>query len=124
RCSGSSNGTAASRPARISSTSPARRLNVTKGCCPTDRRQQHISGERMSQPNVVVLGSGMAGLGATHRLHADGITPIIYDTNYYHGGHTASFRSESGFLFDLGPHISYTNDPRIQELMVDSVELN
>src|SRR5262245_52771752 len=75
----------------------------------------------MASPNVVVLGSGMAGFGAAHRLHADGITPVMYDKNSYHGGHTASFRTE-GFMFDLGPHISYTKDPRIQELLADSVD--
>jgi len=76
----------------------------------------------MSVPNIVVLGSGMAGFGAVHRLHAEGITPVMYDKNSYHGGHTASFRYDSGFLFDLGPHISYTKDPRIQELLAESVD--
>ncbi len=64
----------------------------------------------------------MAGFGAAHRLHAEGIAPVMYDKNNYHGGHTASFRYESGFLFDVGPHISYTKDPRIQELFANSVE--
>lgn len=73
-------------------------------------------------PNVVVLGSGMAGFGAAYRLHADGITPVMYDKNVYHGGHTASFRSESGFLFDVGPHISFTKDSRIQDLFAESVD--
>jgi len=72
-------------------------------------------------PNIIVLGSGMAGFGAAYRLHAEGITPAMYDKNNYHGGHTASFRYDSGFLFDVGPHISYTKDPRIQELFADSV---
>jgi protoporphyrinogen oxidase len=72
-------------------------------------------------PNIVVLGSGMAGFGAAHRLHAQDITPVMYDKNGYHGGHTASFRSESGFLFDVGPHISFTKDPRIQNLFAESV---
>jgi len=63
----------------------------------------------------------MAGFGAAYRLHAEGITPAMYDKNNYHGGHTASFRYDSGFLFDVGPHISYTKDPRIQELFADSV---
>jgi len=76
----------------------------------------------MSKPNVVVLGTGMAGFGAAHRLHAEGIAPIMYDKNAYHGGHTASFRFESGFLFDMGPHISYTKDTRIQDLFADSVD--
>jgi protoporphyrinogen oxidase len=73
-------------------------------------------------PNVVVLGTGMAGFGAAYRLHGEGITPVMYDKNAYHGGHTASFRYESGFLFDIGPHISYTKDPRIQNLFADSVD--
>ena len=73
-------------------------------------------------PNVVVLGTGMAGFGAAHRLYGEGITPVMYDKNVYHGGHTASFRYESGFLFDIGPHISYTKDPRIQNLFADSVD--
>jgi protoporphyrinogen oxidase len=63
----------------------------------------------------------MAGCGAAYRLHNEGLVPIVYDKNNYHGGHTASFRYESGFLFDIGPHISYTKDPRIQELFADSV---
>jgi protoporphyrinogen oxidase len=73
-------------------------------------------------PNIVVLGSGMAGFGAAHRLHAEGITPVMYDKNNYYGGHTASFRSDSGFLFDVGPHISFTKDSRIQNLFAESVD--
>jgi protoporphyrinogen oxidase len=76
----------------------------------------------MSRPNIVVIGSGMAGFGAAHRLHAEGITPVMYDKNSYYGGHTASFRYETGFLFDVGPHISFTKDTRIQEIFADSVE--
>jgi protoporphyrinogen oxidase len=73
-------------------------------------------------PNIIVLGTGMAGFGAAYRLHSEGVTPVMYDKNGYHGGHTASFRDDSGFLFDIGPHISYTKDPRIQNLLADSVE--
>lgn len=72
--------------------------------------------------SIVVLGTGMAGFGAAYRLHAEGITPSMYDKNSYHGGHTASFRYETGFLYDVGPHISFTKDPRIQELFADSVD--
>ena len=63
----------------------------------------------------------MAGFGAAHRLHAEGVTPVLYDKNGYHGGHTASFRNDSGFIFDLGPHISFTKDTRIQDLFAESV---
>jgi protoporphyrinogen oxidase len=71
--------------------------------------------------NIIVLGTGMAGFGAAYRLHSEGITPVMYDKNDYHGGHTASFRNR-GFLFDIGPHISYTKDARIQKLLADSVD--
>ena len=64
----------------------------------------------------------MGGFGAAYRLHAEGITPAMYDKNLYHGGHTASFRNETGFLYDLGPHISFTKDTRIQDLFADSVD--
>src|SRR5271167_47698 len=73
-------------------------------------------------PNVVILGTGMAGFGAAHRLHSAGITPALYDKNEYYGGHTASFRYDTNFVFDLGPHISFTKDPRIQDLFADSVD--
>ncbi len=72
--------------------------------------------------NIVVLGSGMAAFGAAHRLHSEGVSPSLFDKNAFHGGHTASFRGDSGFLFDVGPHISFTKDSRIQELFADSVD--
>jgi protoporphyrinogen oxidase len=64
----------------------------------------------------------MAGFGAATHLHAEGIRPVVYDRNYYYGGHTASFRDKKGFLFDLGPHISFTKDPRIQDLFAKYVD--
>ena len=73
-------------------------------------------------PNITVLGSGMAGYGAANVLHAEGVRPIIYEKSPYYGGHTASFRDQHGFLFDLGPHISFTKDPRIQNLLAEYVE--
>ncbi len=74
------------------------------------------------EPNIVILGSGMAGFGAAYRLHAEGLKPVIYERSGFHGGHAASFRREGGFLFDIGPHISFTKDPRIQGLFAESVD--
>ena len=70
---------------------------------------------------IVVLGTGMAGMGAAHRLHAEGRRPVLYDQSSYPGGHTASFTHDSGFTFDIGPHISFTKDERIQQLFADAV---
>jgi protoporphyrinogen oxidase len=72
--------------------------------------------------DIVVLGSGMAGFGAAYRLSAEGIRPVLYEKSPYYGGHTASFRDEKGFLFDLGPHISFTKDTRIQDLLAGYVD--
>ena len=72
--------------------------------------------------SIVVLGTGMAGFGASHRLRTEGIRPVVCDKNPHYGGHTASFRDEHGFLFDLGPHISFTKDVRIQDLFAQYVD--
>ena len=73
-------------------------------------------------PNIVILGTGMAGFGAAYRLHGEGITPVMYDKNSYHGGQTTSVRYDTGFVFDHGPHISFTKDLRIQELLAENVD--
>jgi len=73
-------------------------------------------------PSIVILGSGMAGFGAAYRLHAEGLTPTMFERSGFPGGHTASFLRDGGFLFDIGPHISFTKDPRIQELFAESVD--
>jgi protoporphyrinogen oxidase len=64
----------------------------------------------------------MAGFGAVSFLHAQGIRPTVYDRNPYFGGHTASLRDRHGFLFDFGPHISFTKDARIQSLFAGYVD--
>src|SRR5512138_2107496 len=66
---------------------------------------------------IVVIGSGMAGFGAATRIAAEGKRAVVYDQNSYYGGHTASFRDDNGFLFDLGPHISFTKDERVQKIL-------
>jgi len=72
--------------------------------------------------NVAVLGSGMAAWGAAYQLQCEGVRATMYDQNSYYGGHTASFRHDTGFTFDIGPHISFTKDERIQQLFAESVD--
>jgi protoporphyrinogen oxidase len=71
---------------------------------------------------ISILGSGMAGCGAAHYLNAEGVDSVMYDKNPYFGGHTASHRYESGFTFDEGPHISFTEVERIQHLLAENVD--
>jgi protoporphyrinogen oxidase len=70
---------------------------------------------------ITILGSGMAGCGAAHCLNAEGIDSVMYDKNSYFGGHTASHQYESGFTFDEGPHVSFTDVERIQKLLAENV---
>jgi protoporphyrinogen oxidase len=71
---------------------------------------------------IAIIGSGMGGLGAANRFRAEGIQPTIYEKKNFYGGHTTSFRFKEGFLFDVGPHISFTKDTKIQDLFADSVD--
>jgi protoporphyrinogen oxidase len=71
---------------------------------------------------ISILGTGMAGWGAAYRLQQEGIPTITYDKNAYHGGHTASFKHDTGFIFDEGPHVSFTKHERLQKLFAESVD--
>lgn len=70
---------------------------------------------------IAILGGGMAGFGAAHRLHLEGVGSVLYEKKPYHGGHTASYKHRNGFIFDDGPHISFTKNQRIQKLFAESV---
>ena len=83
----------------------------------------HLSAKEQPVSNgIVVIGSGMAGFGAATRIAAEGGRAVVYDQNSYYGGHTASFRDAKGFLFDLGPHISFTKDERVQKFLAENVD--
>ncbi len=71
--------------------------------------------------SIAILGSGMAGLGAASRLAESGVRATVFEKRSRPGGHTRSFRSETGFVFDDGPHISFTKNQRLQELFAESV---
>ena len=70
---------------------------------------------------VVILGSGMAGWGAAHRLHAHGVRPVMLEKNGYIGGHTTTHEFPGGWLFDEGPHVSFTKDERFRAILAANV---
>jgi len=76
----------------------------------------------MPPPKFTILGTGMAALGAATALAAEGVRATCYDKNAYPGGHTASWMSKGGFLFDEGPHLSFTRNERIQDLLAANVD--
>lgn len=71
---------------------------------------------------VAVLGTGMAGFGAGFALETAGVPFVCYDKNPHFGGHTWSFRYESGFVFDEGGHISFTKHGRIRDLLAANID--
>lgn len=75
----------------------------------------------MKETGIRILGAGCAGFGASHKLWEEGIEPVIYEARDHHGGHTSTFAYEDGFIFDEGPHISFTKNERIQKLFAESV---
>lgn len=70
---------------------------------------------------VAILGTGMSAVGAARRLRSEPVETVLYDRSTHPGGHTISLRYEGGFVFDIGPHVSFTSDPRIQEIFAESV---
>jgi protoporphyrinogen oxidase len=71
---------------------------------------------------IVILGSGMAGFGAAHRLYSAGTDSILFEKKPHYGGHTASHQYKEGFIFDEGPHVSFTKDERIQRLFAANID--
>jgi protoporphyrinogen oxidase len=65
--------------------------------------------------NVAVIGAGLAGLAAVSRLDARGCQAVAYEASDDWGGHARSEDCE-GFVFDEGPHVSFTPDPEVRRL--------
>ncbi len=71
---------------------------------------------------IAILGAGMAGFGASYRLNQNNVKSEIYEKNKHHGGNSSSFKFDNGFIFDMGPHISFTQVTQIQKLFAASVD--
>lgn len=76
----------------------------------------------MSDKQHVILGAGIAGLGAARAFSEAGESSVIYDRSSEPGGHTRTHRTENGFAFDEGPHVSFTQNERVQEIFSDAVD--
>jgi protoporphyrinogen oxidase len=71
---------------------------------------------------LAILGTGMAGFGAAHAAHEAGVRPVMYDMHDHIGGHTASYEFPGGWTFDEGPHVSFTDNTRIQDLLAANID--
>ena len=62
----------------------------------------------------------MAGLGAAHRLNSEGRKARVLDKNAYAGGHTTT-HIRDGYVFDEGPHVSFTKNERIKKFFAEAI---
>ncbi len=74
----------------------------------------------MKDLGIRILGAGCAGLGASYELNNQGVKPVIYEAHEHAGGHTFSHVFDDGFIFDEGPHVSFTKNERIKNLFAES----
>ena len=72
--------------------------------------------------DFVVIGSGMAACGAIYEMRQHGVAPVVLDGAEDPGGHTKTRVYQGGWTFDEGPHISFTRDSRIQEILADNID--
>jgi protoporphyrinogen oxidase len=66
-------------------------------------------------PRIVVLGGGIAGLGAAWRTAMAGMETDVLELKPYVGGMAHTHRTDDGYLFDFGPHRFHTHNPAILE---------
>lgn len=76
----------------------------------------------MAGSNIAILGAGMAGFGAAHHLHENGVQARLFEARPQIGGLTSSYDYKDGFIFDEGVHISFTSNQRIRDLFAQSVD--
>jgi protoporphyrinogen oxidase len=67
---------------------------------------------------VTILGSGISGLSVSYYAGHDKC--VIYEADAHYGGHVYS-EEQDGFVWDDGPHVSYTKNEYIQQLFCDLV---
>jgi len=70
---------------------------------------------------IAILGGGIAGLGAAFEFSHHDIKSTIFEKADTHGGHAKSYDVQ-GFVYDDGPHVSFTKNERVKQLFAESVE--
>ena len=68
---------------------------------------------------ISIIGSGIAGLSCSY--HAGHENCILFEKNKYFGGHLYSHKVD-GFVWDEGPHISFTKHDYVRDLFEKSTK--
>jgi protoporphyrinogen oxidase len=73
----------------------------------------------MDSAKIAILGAGMAGMAAAKTLSDQDCT--VFEARNQPGGHASSFHT-NGFIFDEGPHLSFTPFDRVKTFFARSVD--
>ena len=68
----------------------------------------------MKSNNIIIIGSGIAGMAAAIRLKSVGYNVEVFEANPYAGGKLTAFKA-NGYRFDMGPSL-FTMPDLIEEL--------
>ncbi len=71
--------------------------------------------------NIVILGAGMAGYGAAKKFKDSNVDALIFEKENHYGGHCSSYIFENKWVFDDGPHISFTKHDKVKNLFAQNV---
>lgn len=74
----------------------------------------------MDKVDVIILGAGIAGLGASLKARELGKESIIFEVNSRAGGLLDNFQVQ-GFRFDNAVHLSFATEPEVRDIF-DKVE--
>lgn len=65
--------------------------------------------------NYIILGAGIAGLGASYSLYEHGEKSVIYEQDNTYGGLCGNFTID-GFRFDRFVHFTFTKNEKVNEI--------
>ena len=71
---------------------------------------------------ITILGAGFAGLACLScSYHLGQENCILFDCDANAGGHSYSHQRD-GFVWDEGPHVSFSKHPYVRDLLEESVQ--
>ena len=82
---------------------------------PNDDVPDPAAGEASSEPQVVVIGAGPAGLTAAFQLHKHGISSTVLEASEEIGGISRTAMRD-GWRFDIGGHRFFTKVQPVEDL--------
>ncbi len=77
--------------------------------------------EYKENQKILILGAGIAGLGAAYQSKKLGYSPIVLEKSKTYGGLLDSFTIQ-GFTFDRFVHLSFASDEKVKKIFLDSAK--